>query len=413
MYFLVMQLEQLSTENIFELRLKWLAPFSASVFVAVLLLGSQKMLLRLPQPAIMICGFFLFFILICRGAASFTNRIANSMQINYPTFILWCYPMTVVGTITLSSWLFLGLSNRLLGRGFWNHWLGLTGQDTTSFFFTCFASMLVVVTLQFTSSIFQVLNWIIEVSRGHVQKVSNELMKKGDDTDNFATTLERMRLDGEQTKTSRLRATRLNRLALLGVFILGLLFAGWVVFFRPALILYYRAEIQLRTFLEPAAAYETLRHLSERFPDYRYMDSVTYRMAWILDRRLNQYEKARDSYLEFIRRFGKNNVWSDEAIASLVRLSLDKLENPEQTLYWTSQYLEKRPDGIMAPHMHLYRIRAFKRSNQREMADKEIAEVKRRFDMNQTIQIINSEDRLIDLISFSDALKAEISANHQ
>jgi hypothetical protein len=92
---------------------------------------------------------------------------------------------------------------------------------------------------------------------------------------------------------------------------------------------------------------------------------------------------------------------------------LDKLENPEQTLYWTSQYLEKRPDGIMAPHMHLYRIRAFKRSNQREMADKEIAEVKRRFDMNQTIQIINSEDRLIDLISFSDALKAEISANHQ
>ncbi len=408
-----MQLEQLSTENIFELRLKWLAPFSASVFVAAMLLGSQKMLLRLPEPTMMICAFFIFFMLVCRGAASFTNRLAASMKISYPTFILWCYPMTVVGTVTLSSWLFLGLSNRLLGRGFWNNWLGLTGQDTTSFFFTCFASMLLVVTLQFASSIFQVFNWILEMSRGHVQMVSNELMKIGDDRAAIGNTLEIMRQDGEQTKTSRVRATRFNRLALLGIFMLGLAFAGWVTFFRPALILYYRAEIQLRTFLEPAAAYETLRHLSERFPDYRYMDSVTYRMAWILDRRLNQFEKAKEAYEGFIKRFGRHNVWSDEAIASLVRLSLDKLSDPEQTLYWTAQYLETRPDGIMAPHMYLYRIRAFKRSDQLEMAEKEMAEAQKRFDMNAKIQIISSEDRLIDLISFSDALKAEISADRQ
>jgi len=408
-----MQFEHLSTGSIFELRLKWLAPFSASVFVAVLLLGSQKMLLRLPQPTIMICVFFIFFILVCRGAASFTDRLAASMQISYPTFILWCYPITVVSSVTLSSWLFLGLSNRLLGRGFWNNWLGLTGQDTTSFFFTCFASMLLVVTLQFTSSIFLVFNWILEISRGHVQMVSNELMKIGDDRTAIGNTLEMMRQDGEQTRTSRVHATRFNRLALLGVFILGLAFAGWITFFRPALILYYRAEIQLRTFLEPAAAYETLRHLTERFPDYRYMDSVTYRMAWILDRRLNKFEQAKTGYESFIRRFGRQNVWSDEAIASLVRISFDKLGDPEQTLYWTAQYLENRPDGIMAPHMYLYRIRAFKRRNQAEMAEKEMAEAQKRFDMNAKIQIISSEDRLIDLISFADALKAEISADHQ
>ena len=412
-YFLAMQLEHLSTESIFELRLKWLAPFSASVFVAALLLGSQKMLLRLPEPTIMITAFFVFFILVCRGAASFTDRLAASMQISYPTFILWCYPMTVVGAITLSSWLFLGLSNRLLGRGFWNHWLGLTGQDTTSFFFTCFASMLVVVTLQFASSIFNVFNWIIEISRGHLQKVSTELIKSGDKAVDIGNTLDLIRQNGEQTKTSRVRATRFNRLALLCVFMLGLLFAGWVIFFRPALILYYRAEIQLRTFIEPAAAYETLRHLTERFPDYRYMDSVTYRMAWILDRRLNQFEQAKAGYEGFIKRFGRQNVWADEAIASLVRLSFDKLGDPEQTLYWTSQYLENRPDGIMAPHMYLYRIRAFKRSNQPEMAAKEMAEAQKRFDMNEKIQIISSEDRLIDLVSFSDALKAEISADYQ
>lgn len=67
----------------------------------------------------------------------------------------------------------------------------------------------------------------------------------------------------------------------------------------------------------------------------------------------------------------------------------------------------------MAPHMHLYRIRAFRRSGQPEQAEKEIAEIQKHCDMNSKIQIINSEDRLIDLISFADALKAEISANLQ
>jgi len=47
------------------------------------------------------------------------------------------------------------------------------------------------------------------------------------------------------------------------------------------------------------------------------------------------------------------------------------------------------------------------------MAEKEMAEAQKRFDMNAKIQIISSEDRLIDLISFADALKAEISADHQ
>ena len=397
-----MQQAHLATTSIFDLRLKWLVPFSASVFVAVLLLGSQNLLLHLPGPAIIFTVFFLFFIGACRAAGYLTDRFSTSMQITYPTVILWCYPMTVVGMVTLSSWLFLGVSNQLLGRGFWSNWLGLTSQDTTSFFSACFASMLIVVSLQFASSIIHVFNWIIEISRG------NEDAEKFD----IGGTLERLRYDGEQTKNNRMRATRVNRLALLGIFIMGLTFAGWIIFFRPALILYYRAEIQLRTFLEPAAAYETLRHLTERFPGYRYMDSVNYRMAWILDRRLNEYDKARDSYENFIKRYGRRNIWSDEAIASLVRLSLDKLNNPDQTLYWTSQYLDTNPDGIMAPHMYLYRIRAYKHKNQPEQAQKE-AEAAHKLYSGRKIQIISSEDRMIDLVSFADALQAEINAGQQ
>lgn len=413
LYFYEMQQEHLVTANIFELRLKWLVPFSACVFVAVLLLGSQNLLLHLPGPAMMIAVFFVFFILICQTAGYFTDKLATAMQIGYPTFILWCYPMTVVGAVTGCAWLFLGLSNYLLGRGFWTAWLGLTGQDTTSFFFACFASMLLAVTLQFASSIVHVFNWILEVSRGNVQRFSSELMKDVKESSSaLGNTLECLRHDGEQTRRNRMRATRLNRLALLIVFLLSLAFAGWVVFFRPALILYYRAEIQLRTFLEPAAAYETLRHLSERFPDYRYLDSVNYRMAWILDRRLNKHEKARDSYVAFLERFGRNNVWSDEAIASLVRLSFDKLNDPDQALYWTSEYLNISPEGIMAPHMYLYRIRALKQKHQPELAQKEIETAQRLF-VNRKIQVINSEDRLIDFVSFADAVQAEVSADQR
>lgn len=408
-----MQLDHPSTASIFELRLKWLAPFAASVFVGVLLLNSQKMLLRLPGPAIMISVLLVFFILLCLAAGHFTDRLAATMKIGYPTFILWCYPTTVVAAVTLSSWIFLGLSNHLFGRGFWSNWLRLTGQDTTSFFFACFASMLLIVSLQFASSIIQVFRWILELSRNQVQQIGSELLKDGNSQASIGETLEQLRHAGEETKSRRLHATRLNRLALLGIFLISSGFAGWVVFFKPALILYYRAEIQLRTFLEPAAAYETLRHLTKKFPNYRYLDSVTYRMAWILDRRLSQFEKARDGYEAFIERFGKNNVWSDEAIVSLVRLSLDKLQQPQQALYWASEYLQKKPDGIMAPHMYLYRIRALRNSGQLEQAKKEITEVQKHCDMNASIQIINSEDRLIDLISFADALKAEISANLQ
>jgi len=408
-----MQQLYLATSNIFDLRLKWLIPLSASVFIAVLILGSQNLLLQLPGPAIIITAFFMFFIATCKVASYLTDRFSTSMQITYPTVILWCYPMTVVGMVTIGSWLFLGLSNHLLGRSFWSSWLGLTSQDTTSFFFACFASMLLVVSLQFASSIIYVFNWIIEISRGNVQQINSELMKSENDSKiSIGRTLERLRYDGEQTKSNRMRATKINRLALFCIFILGLVFASWIIFFRPALILYYRAEIQLRTFLEPAAAYETLRHLSEKFPRYRYMDSVIYRMAWIQDRRLNEYENAKSSYENFLKRFGRNNIWSDEAIASLVRLSSDKLKQPDQALYWASQYLNSNPNGIMAPHMHLYRIRAFKRNNQPEQAQKEI-EIAQKVYNDQKIQIINSEDRLIDLINFTDALKAEINADQK
>jgi outer membrane protein assembly factor BamD (BamD/ComL family) len=162
----------------------------------------------------------------------------------------------------------------------------------------------------------------------------------------------------------------------------------WIIFFRPAVVLYYRAEIQLRTFLEPQTALETFKHLTRKYPDYRYIDSVRYRMAWIQDRRLNLHQKAAASYQVFLKQHNKS-VWIDEALVNLVRLYVDCLQKPEMGLETIDRYEKKFPSGVFLPHMQLYKIRA----------------------LAQKIQITNSEDRLIELLDFSEAIKAEITAN--
>ena len=318
--------EFMPVASIFELRLKWLLPSAAVVFIAMLLANSQRLLLQLPGPATMTLAFLVYLAIVCHAARIVTDRFARSFKISYPTVILWFYPTMTMLLITVSSWLFLILSNRVLGRGFWSDWLGLTGQDTTSFFSASFAAMMFFVALQFVFSMVRVLQWIISIPHNHLQTINASINPlSGNIREEIGEALEQARNDSELIKARRWHATRLNRMALLAMVIVALAAGAWITFFRPALILYYRAEIQLRTFLEPATAWETFRHLTEKYPDYRFIDSVRYRMAWILDRRLNRYEEAATGYEEFLAKFGNRNVWADEAMAALVRINLDKL----------------------------------------------------------------------------------------
>jgi len=100
------------------------------------------------------------------------------------------------------------------------------------------------------------------------------------------------------------------------------------------------------------------------------------------------------------------NVWADEAMAALVRINLDKLNQPEKALMWINEYLKNFPAGVMFLHMQLYRIRALQQMGSVELARSELEKAGRLYG-DQQIQIINSEDRLIDLISFADAVAAE------
>lgn len=408
-YILHMHDEFMPVASFFELRLKWLLPSATAVFVAILIANSQKLLLQLPGPAIMTAAFMLFLAITCHTAGYITDRCAMSMKISYPTVILWLYPTVAMLVITASAWLFLIISNRLLGRGFWSDWLGLTGQDTTSFFFACFSSMMVFVALQFAFSMINVLRWILDVPSHHMQTINASINPlSGNVKEEIGEALEQAKVDSEKIREKRGRATRINRVALLIMVLFAVAAGSWIVFFRPELILYYRAEIQLRTFLEPATALETFRHLSEKYPNYRFLDTVKYRMAWILDRRLNRFDEAAGEYESFLQKYGTRNVWADEATAALVRLNFDKLNNPARALFWTEEYLRHFPGGVMFLHMQLYKIRALHKSGETTRARSELENAGRLYSGRQ-IQIINSEDRLIDLISFEDALIAEQS----
>ncbi len=397
--------EFMPVASFFELRLRWLLPSAAAVLIAMLIANSQKLLLQLPGPAIMTAIFMIYLSLACHAAGFVTDRFARSLNINYPTVILWFYPTVTMMVITISSWVFLIGSNRMLGRGFWSDWLGLTGQDTTSFFSASFGAMMIFVGLQFAFSMIKVLRWILEIPDNHMQAIHASI-GSGDISMEISAALEQAKIDSEQIKAKRGRANRLNRMALLLMVLMALAAGAWITFFRPELILYYRAEIQLRTFLEPATAWETFRHLTEKYPTYRFIDSVKYRMAWIRDRRLNKFTEAAADYEGFLARFGNKNVWADEAVAAMVRLNLDKLNDPGKALFWIEEYLRSFPGGVMVLHMQLYKIRALHKTGNAEQAQTELEKARQLY-ADSKIQIINSEDRLIDLISFADALAAE------
>ena len=91
-------------------------------------------------------------------------------------------------------------------------------------------------------------------------------------------------------------------------------------------------------------------------------------------------------------------------MVNLVRIYLDKLNKPKQAIIWADKYLSAFPDRIMAPHMYLYKIRAFLKLGQTEKAEQiKLAGIKKFKDTE--IQIINSEDRLVQMLSFSNAIK--------
>lgn len=390
---------------------KWHSFLTLFLFMMIALFRSQGLIIQFPMPLLTAAMMLMGFHLTCRLAMKIADKFQKILNTSYPSFLLWLYPTIVLAELAVFSILLVTVTNHWYGRGFWSSFLRLNSQETTRFFSSCFSTMLAFTSFHFLFETISTLLWISGSSRSRVNSLS-----QSKDTDNdksctdLSSVIEEIRKETDYIQCQRKNATKINRIALLLVFSILVGGSCWIIFFRPAIVLYYRAEFQLKAEIEPLAAYETLNHLRDKFPSYRYMDSVEYRMAWILDKRLEKFSEAAESYKEFMNKYAPKSVWTDEATGNLVRLCVDKLNLPTEALKWSDKYLKLYPDGILVPHMYLYRIRANAKLKNFISAKKEIATARSLFS-GKKIQIIDSEDQLIEVIAFDDALNAELSAN--
>lgn len=383
---------------------------SLVLYLIVVLLRGQGLILQLPRPALMATALLLVFQVFCFLSQKLAENFKKKFDSEYPSLILWLYPTLVLLKLAFFSFALISLSNYFYGRGYWSYVLQLNGQETTRFFSTSFAAMIAFTAGHFLFATISAVWWIAQSSKSRVEQLNQAPeINPANACKHLNEKIDRLRAETEIIQAHRRRASTVNRraLILLAAFLSG--GSCWIIFFRPAIVLYYRAELQLKTQIEPMAAYATLEHLCQKYPGYRYIDSVKFRMAWILDRRLQRHEKAAESYSTFIEKYAPGSTWSDEAYAALVRLYSDKLNRPDQALKFSKEYLNLYAGGIFAPHMHLYRIRAFMRQGDVVSAKAEKAQALQKF-AGKMMQITSQEDLLIELISFNDAIKAEVSA---
>ena len=166
--------------------------------------------------------------------------------------------------------------------------------------------MILFISIQFLISVISCINWFFEHSKYHFKQLSERLPEKSEDPhSDIENTLKQLKKETQALIKVRKKASAVNKKAMILIFILALIFGTGIVFLKPELILYYRAEIQLRTFRKPETAFLTFEHLTKKYPDYRFIDNIFYRMAWIKDRRMKDSETAEKLYLSFLKKFSE------------------------------------------------------------------------------------------------------------
>jgi tetratricopeptide (TPR) repeat protein len=369
---------------------------------------------RIPSLAAAYLGLTAVLAGVGASAWPLVRRFLAWRNLFLPTVVMWAYPMATLFLGGIVGVVLLRLIPALAGRGFWSHLLGVNAKATTVFFTTTYSGFFFWLMCLTLGASVQYVRWSLD-SATHLHETMEPALRAVADAAGAGSRGERLAAaDGElrrlKTELGTLEQTRetsrrFNRHAVLLLFIgLGIL-SAWIIYFRPALIVYYRAEIQIRSMQQPEVALENLRHLQRRFPDYPYLDTVAFRAAWVLDRRLERWGEAVAAYEEFLRDHGLENVWADDAVANLVRLALDKTQDPGTALRWIRLYLERFPTGPVAPQVTLYEARALMAQGQIAAARAVLTAADERFRGRQ-LPLYDSEDDLIGLISFADARRA-------
>ncbi len=368
------------------------------MFVAIETLLGQLFYFTLERGILLILGLGVALTAISLAARRLVDAVLGRCGMMMPTIVLWMYPLATLAMTWLLSWALLRAVPEVAGRGCWTGLLRLNAKTVTGAFNGPFLSFFLVILSWTLIEAWRYLRWSIGWA-DFVTKLSAEGGLPPIEV--MAQRRERQRA----IEVDRERARRWNRWGTLAVFA-GMIGAFvWVTFFRPELILYYRGMAQLRTLQKPEAALAAFEQLIRKYPDYRYADSVKYYVAWVEERRLGRYADAARSYEAYLREYGTDNVWADDVLANLVRLSLDKLNDPAAALRWTAEYRRTFPDGIMAPHVALYEVRAQTALGRSDEARTALAAARGRFGADDFI-IYDSEDDYAGRIPFEAAASA-------
>jgi len=350
------------------------------VTLIVQMLGQATYLMLLSRPRAMVIALLLCFTLIIFVGTRLSLFLLERWGMSVPSVALWFVPVTILLIAYLFFLCMLVAFPAYAGRGIWSDLVRLNAQTTTIMFVTTFISFKIYIALVFIGALSRYIGFWLDIFR---------------DVDNIRERL-------AELDENRKRGSKFNRISFLLSLVIVFLSGCWVVFFNPETILYYRGEIQIKSGLNPEVAIETFAHLVRKYPNYRYIDTVEFRSAWVLERRMGKYREAIEAYSNFLKKFGYENVWADEVVANLIRISLDKLKDADETLKWVKIYQEKFSSGLMAPHVALYEIRAMILAGRRDEAQKTLAKALERF-RNEQIIIFDSEDYFVTTLPFEVA----------
>jgi|GEM_PF-925807 len=369
------------------------------VVVTIELALGQIFILTLSRGVLLICGLVVSLTALASIARLIVDRLLCRAGLMMPTLMLWLYPLTTLILTWMFSWFLFRTVPDYAGRGFWTGLVRLNAKTVTGAFNVPFLAFFLIILTWTMGEAWRYLKWSI----GWGEFVSR--LSSGEDGLPPVEVLLKRRERQRAIEADRERAKTCNRWGMLIVFsgLIGSLI--WITFFRPELILYYRGIAQLRTFQQPEAALAAFELLVRKYPEYRYADSVKYQIAWVEERRLGRFAEAARNYESYFREFGADNVWADDVVTNLVRLSLDKLNDPAAALKWAAEYRRLFPDGIMAPHVALYEIRALNALGRTGETRAALAAALARFGGTNFI-IYDSEDDYAGNISFEAAATA-------
>jgi len=394
-------------------------PIGSFISILVLILCLQiatgttyLMVLELTSCMILVlslCFNFLFWF-----STKISEKFLRPFDLNQPTVVLWFIPLLTLILGYLFSLSLLVVWPAFAGRGFWSEFLAVNAKTTAILFTESFMGFFLYIGFVVFFEIFRYLKWSFffvmnpEISpigkEGTTQPASLPCSDTKLETIPAAFSVSEFKEKARVLDESRRHASSFNKKALALIFFLMMAAGSSVVFFRPEIILFYRGEIQLWTFQKPEIALENYRHLAKKYPDYKYIDTVKFRTAWTLERRMGKYQEAVQEYEAFLKEFGFDNVWADDVVTNLIHVSLDKLKDYPAALQWTKKYAQSFPKGLMAPHIALYEVRALMESGHVQEAKDALKSAISKF-TGAWINIYDSEDYFSSRISFENAVK--------